>query len=184
MKIGTRHFMLAFVAATLGGHMAMAKVAVIQSPSTALMPGSSFAWAPAATALLSRDPRLNNEIAADRLRSAIEASLLARGYRLAANPGDADLIVSYQVMLQDRIDVSLQGRGGFCGPRFGCTAPNSYDLNQSEYTHGTLVLDLRERTSGRLVWRATNDKKLKSKDASQDKLNKELMAMTKSLPPA
>jgi hypothetical protein len=183
MKIGTRRALLAFVAATLGGQVAMAKVAVIQSPSAALAKGKSFAWAPKSTALLSRDPRLNNEIVAEHLRLAIESSLIARGYRLAPVPADADLMVSYQVTLQDKTDIRLNSNGIVCRPRLGCTAPG-YDLSQSDYTQGTLVLDLRERSTGRLVWRATNDKKLKSKDASQDRLNKELMAMTKSLPPA
>lgn len=185
MKLRTKYFLLAFIAATLGGNVATAKVSVVQAPSAALAKGSTFAWAPiAAEAQMSRDPRLNNEIVADRLRLAIESSLVARGYRKADAAGEANLVVSYQVMLQDKADVSLQGRGGFCGPRFGCTRPAGYDLTQYEYTQGTLVLDLRERATGQLVWRATTDKKVKSKDASQEKLNKQLLEMTKSLPPA
>lgn len=185
MKLRTKYMLMAFVAAALGGNVALAKVSVVQQSSAALARGSSFAWAPiAGRGMGSSDAALNNEIIAGRLRSAIETSLIARGYRKVESPAQANLVVSYRVVLQDKKNLSVQGWGGRCAPRFGCLAPTSYDVTERNYTQGTLVLDLRERGSGRLVWRAATDKKVKSEDASQEKLNKELMAMTKSLPPA
>lgn len=181
MKLKTKYFLLMFIAATLGEGAALAKVSVIQSPSAALVPGATFALAPAGMG--SSDPRLNNDIVEARLRTAIESSLAARGYRMVSDPAQASLIVSYQAELQDKAEVRLQGRGGFCGIRIGCIQPD-YDVNNINYTQGTLMIDLREAKTGKLVWRATSDKRVKSKDASQEKLNKALLEMTKSLPPA
>jgi hypothetical protein len=49
-------------------------------------------------------------------------------------------------------------------------------------TQGTLVLDLVERESGRLVLRATSEKRVTGQDVSQEVLAKLLNQMTKSLP--
>lgn len=178
-------FLIAALAVSLCSTAAMAKVSVVQSPSPALARGSTYSWAPLmGDGVMSSDPALNNEIVIHRLRAAIEASMAARGYRLVDDMNQATLLISYHVELRDMKDVSVQGVGGRCGPRWGCTAAASYNVNEDAYTQGKLVLDLREQATGNLVWRATSDKKVKSKDASQEKLNKELLEMTKSLPPA
>jgi hypothetical protein len=44
-----------------------------------------------------------------------------------------------------------------------------------------LVLDLTERTTGRLVWRATSKKRVTGKDVSEKRLSSLLLEMTKSL---
>jgi hypothetical protein len=184
MKPNAEYGVLAFASVLAGSisiDVAMAKVSVLQSPSAALARGSTFAWAPL-HAVAGANPWIDNDIVQARLRSAVEKALLARGYYKVAGTADADLIVSYHVSLQERQELSLQGHG-WCGPRFGCAA-GGYDLHQARYNQGKLILDLTERRTNTLVWRALSDKKVKSKDASQEKLDKELMAMTKSLPPA
>src|SRR5687767_9174059 len=88
---------LAF-ATVLAGSMsidaAVAKVAVIQAPSQALARGSTFAWEPVTPRNVANGhPALNNDIIEARLRSAIEAALIARGYLKATGPAEADLII-------------------------------------------------------------------------------------------
>lgn len=185
MKSHAKFLMVALAVSTLGCGMAAAKVSVVQSPSPALARGNAYAWAPLmGEGIASSNPEINNPIVLERLQGAIESSMAMRGYRKIDDAEKADLIISYHVVLRDMKDVSISGVGAICGPRLRCTAPTSYSVNEQEYTQGTLVLDLRERASGNLVWRATSDKKVKSKDASQEKLNKELLKMTESLPPA
>ena len=161
---------------------AMAKVAVIQAPSPALARGSTFAWEPVTPRNVGDSTAIDNDIIEARLRSAIEAALIARGYRRATAPAEADLIISYRLSLEEQQELTLQQRG-ICGPRFGCAA-GGYDLHQASFTQGKLILDLKEGRSGALVWRAISDKRVKAKDASQKKLDKALMTMTKSLPAA
>lgn len=183
MKTNAEYGVLAFAAVLAGSisiEAAIAKVAVIQAPSAALAPGSSFAWELVTPRTVGdQNPAVNNDIIKARLRLAIETALIARGYRKASAPAEADLIVSYHLNLEEQRELSLQQRG-ICGPRFGCAA-GGYDLHQASYAQGKLILDLKERHSGALVWRAMSDKRVKAKDASQDKLNKALMTMTKSL---
>ena len=161
---------------------AMAKVAVIQAPSPALARGSTFAWEPVTPRNVGDSTAIDNDIIEARLRSAIEAALIARGYHRATAPAEADLIISYRLSLEEQQELTLQQRG-ICGPRFGCAA-GGYNLHQASFTQGKLILDLKEGRSGALVWRAISDKRVKAKDASQKKLDKALMTMTKSLPAA
>jgi hypothetical protein len=184
MKSALKSMLLGFVATTAFLGLASqldAKVAVTQSPSAALVRGSSFAWAPiAGQAYGYADPAIANEITGQRLRSAIETNLAKHGYR-QTGLARADFLVSYRVVLQPRREAKLSGSSGFCGPRY-CSMPGNYRLDTQNYTQGTLVLDLSEARSGRLVYRATSDKKLSAKDSTQQALDKLLASMTKALP--
>ena len=164
-----------------GAVPASAKVAVDQTSSTALARGSTFAWAPTpALGIGIPDPTIANEITADRLRLLTEAALAAKGYRMVGNPTEAELLVSYTIVMLPETGAELSSVGSSC--RAFCDGPGDLKLDERRYTRGTLVLDLTERQTGRLVFRATSDKRITPKDASQKKLTALLKEMTKSLP--
>jgi Domain of unknown function (DUF4136) len=171
-------------AAALGLTAAMpasAKVNVIQSPSTALAPGSSFAWAQVpARGFGLPDPQIANEITADRLARLTEVTLTNKGYRQIADASQVDLLIAYTIVILPEAGARLTAEGPNCGPPL-CAA-SDYSLDLQHYTQGTLVLDLIERQSGRLVWRATSEKRVTGKDVTQQKLEALLNKMTKSLP--
>lgn len=161
---------------------AAAKVDVIQSSSPALAKGATFAWAPMrAFGTGVPDPAIANEIAVERLRTTTEDVLTSRGYRLVDNPADADLLVAYTIVMQPETDGKLKADGVGCGLPF-CPTGGDYRLDASQHTQGTLVLDLIERETGRLVWRATSKKRVTGKDVSEAKLTALLRDMTKALP--
>lgn len=186
MKSAFKSMLLGFAGTTAFLGLASqleAKVAITQSPSTALARGSTYAWAPiAGQAYGYADPSIANEITAQRLRAAVEGNLAKIGYRQSGF-GLADFLVSYRVVLQPKQEAKLTGTSGFCGPRF-CSMPGSYRVEKENYTQGTLVLDLIETRTGRLVYRATSDKKLTSKDSTQKALDSLIASMTKALPAA
>lgn len=171
----------AALAIVSGALPASAKVTVDQAFSPALTRGSTFAWAPTpAVGVGIPDPMIANEITAERLRSLTESTLAARGYRMVADPAEADLLISYTIVMLPEADAELSSSGSGC--RAFCDGPGDIKLDARRYTRGTLVLDLTERASGRLVWRATSDKRVTPRDASQAKLTAVLREMTKSLP--
>ena len=186
MKSAFKSMLLGFAATSIFLGLASqleAKVAVTQAPSAALVRGSSFAWAPVAGhAYGYADPMLANQITGQRLRVAIESNLAKRGYR-QTGLGGADFMVSYRVVLQPRHEARVTGTGGFCGP-LACRAPTSYQVQREDYTQGILILDLIETRSGRLVYRATSDKKVTSKDMTQKALDALVAGMIKALPAA
>ena len=93
------------------------------------------------------DPRLdNNAFFNDYLQGAIEKRLAALGYERAAGV-NADVRVHYHASVHQKLDVySADRRYGYC-----------YDdecLNQVvEYEEGTLVIDMVDARTDKLIWR-------------------------------
>lgn len=105
----------------------------------------SFAWGPA-DALPTGDPRLDqNPFFKDHVQGAVEKQLAQRG--LAVTAGDADLLIHYHANITRRIDPNQADRAyGYCGT--GDCLPAQVD-----YEAGTLVLDIVDARTNRLVWR-------------------------------
>lgn len=161
---------------------AQARVSVDQVPSAALTRGSTFAWAPvAASGYGTPNPEVINQIAVERLRRLTEATLASHGFRMVANPAEAEVLVSYTVIMLPEEATRLTTAGTGCGLP-PCTVAESYRLDSRRFTRGTLVLDLTERSTGRLVWRATSDKRVTGEDVSERRLTSLLRQMTRSLP--
>lgn len=175
-----------------GCESAGGNVSVLQSSSVALAPGSTYAWAPVNDAVrTSADPRIANDIAQERLRTAVESALAAKGFRKVSDPGAAQLLATYHVGLENRAETRVDSYGGApvraCGFRgcvsgWGMYGPPQIDVRDINYVQGTLILDLVDRASGKLAWRATSDKRVDKDDATQAGLNAILVDMTKSLP--
>jgi hypothetical protein len=155
--------------------------------------GSTYAWAPVLPG--SGDPRIDNDIMRERIRTAIDTNLAAKGYS-QVDPTKAKLLVSYHVGLQNKTDYSATsmgptGGGMACGVR-GCIggygwgmygAPRDVDIRSINYTEGAVMLDLVDAASGKLAWRATSQKRVDQKDGTQDGLNALIADMVKTLPP-
>ena len=158
---------------------ANAKVEISQAPSAALAKGSTFAWAPTpAVGVGLPDPAVANGITANRLQSITETTLAAKGYRQVSNPDEADFLVSYTIGMLPMSDADIS-TGGCDAPV--CAAASNASLDTSIHTEGMLVLDLTERQTGRLVWRATSKKRVTAKDVSDNRLTALLQEMTKAL---
>ena len=159
---------------------AHAKVEILRTPSVTLVKGSTFAWAPIpAVGIGLPDPAIANEITANRLQAITESTLTTKGYRQVGSPEQADFLVSYTIGMLPMSDADISASG--CNSPV-CSAPSDASLNTSIHTEGMLVLDLTERQTGRLVWRATSRKRVTGKDVSNKRLSALLREMTKALP--
>ncbi len=161
-----------------------AKVSVLQSATASVTPGATYAWAPVAAQGAQRgDPRIDNDIIRERIRTAINTSLGAKGYQLVSDPASAQLLVAYYVGLQPKTDYRVDTYGGAYGYGWGMYgAPSNIDVRAIDYVDGTLILDLEDRASGQLAWRATSEKRINDGDGAQDKINALVANMVKSLP--
>jgi hypothetical protein len=176
------HFLggLAALALMTGATPAFAKVDISKAPSAALVKGSTFAWAPVpAVGVGLPDPAIANDITASRLQAITESTLAAKGYRQVSSPDQADFLVSYTVGMLPMSDADISTSG--CNSPI-CNVPANASLDTSIHTEGMLVLDLTERQTGRLVWRATSKKRVTAKDVSDKRLSALLREMTKALP--
>ena len=147
-------------------------VSVLKSDSVAVAPGSTWAWAPGAQPG-SGDKRIDNDIIQGRVKAAVEGALAGRGYRQVFDPSAANLLVQYHIGLQNRTETRVDTFGGpvggpaACGIR-GCIGgfgwgmygpPMDVDVRNINYVEGTVMLDLIDRASGKLAWRATSQKR-------------------------
>ena len=164
----------------LTGTTASAKVEISKTASSALVKGSTFAWAPVpAVGVGLPDPAIANEITANRLQSITEATLTAKGYRQVNDPEQADFLVSYTIGMLPTSDAEVATAS--CDEP-NCTLPTNVSFDTTIHTEGMVVLDLTERRTGRLVLRATSKKRVTGKDVSDKRLSALLKEMTKSLP--
>lgn len=170
------------------------RVSVLQSDTIRVTPGSTYAWAPDAQPG-SGDPRIDNDIVQGRIKTAVDTALQGRGFTQAADPSSATLLVQFHIGLQNRSETQVSSFGapnrvGPCGLR-GCIggfgwgmygAPMDVDVRTINYTEGTLMLDLIDRASGKLAWRATSQRRMDQGDSDQAKANAIVADMVRSLP--
>ena len=163
------------------------KISVLQSPTASITPGATYAWAPTPQSTGQHgDPRIDNDIIRERIRSAVNTNLGAKGFQLVSDPAAAHLLVAYYVGLQPGTDYRVDTWGapvyGYGWGWYG--APSDIDVRAINYVDGTLILDLKDRASGQLAWRATSQNRINEGDGAQDKLNTLVAAMVQSLPGA
>jgi hypothetical protein len=156
------------------------KVVVMESVAP-VVPGSTWAWAPFTTS--SPDPRVANDIVQERVMTAVETSMAGHGLRRASRL-DARYLVTYHVAVANKLKVDgSPNMGRACGIR-GCINASGSSLDVQQYAEGTLIIDIVDRQTGRLVWRAASKKKVTEKDVTQAKINAVVADMTKTLPKA
>lgn len=166
-------------------------VSVLRSDTVSVRPGSTFAWAPGATPGQG-DPRVDNDIVQGRIQNAVVSALTAKGYQ-QGEPASADLLVSFHVGLQNRTETRVNSFGPppvACGMR-GCMGgygwgmygpPTNLDVQNLNYVEGTMMLDLTDRLSGKLAWRATSQRRVDQGDSDQAVLNAIVADMVRTLP--
>ncbi len=119
-----------------------------------------------------------------RIRSAVDATLLAKGYRRAESVNTADLVVSFTIGSQQKVrTASTPGRsstyystyGG--GAWYGGSAVRTYT-----YTEGTLALEFYDRDTRHAVWVGWASKRLSKSDDSEEILGRAVSAILEEFP--
>jgi len=85
------------------------------------------------------------------LQEAIVATLQGKGYRYSAEPGEGDLIITYQIAL-DTPGADRQPAGTSAAELQPSLFMNSPD--PGKYEKGTLVIEVTDRASGLTAWRS------------------------------
>ena len=129
---------------------------------------ATYDWGPR-DALPIGDPRLdNNPFFRDYAEGAIEKMLAARGYERATGL-DADVLVHYHASVNDRIDVyAADTAHGYCN--------GNCEPRVIQYQEGTLVIDLVDRRTNKVVWRAWAQDTMDGIIDDQDRLERQVDA--------
>lgn len=104
----------------------------------------TFDWGPA-DALPTGDARLDrNPYFRDRIQGAVEKGLAARGFQLIERGETADLLIHYHANISQRVNVDRA---------YGSCSQADCPPDLVEYEAGTLILDVVDARTDRLVWR-------------------------------
>lgn len=113
------------------------------------------------------DPRLdNNPFFNDYLQGAIEKKMAARGFARAVG-ATPDLLIHYHASVNQRMDVyAVDQRYGYC---YGNCEPQIVD-----YEQGTLVVDLVDARTSKVVWRGWAQDAMNGIIDNQQRLEKQV----------
>jgi hypothetical protein len=140
----------------------------------------SYDWDPA-DALPTGDPRLDGDpFFKDHVQGAVEKQLALRGLELASS-GTPDLLIHYHANITQRIDVDAIDRA------YGYRFADDYAAGVFEYEAGTLVIDMVDSRTNRLIWRGWAQNSVKDMLDDPDKMatmiDEAVTRMLSRLPP-
>lgn len=140
---------------------------------------ATYDWGPA-DALPTGDPRLdNNPFFRDYLMGAVEKQLAANGYRRVAG-GTPELLLHYHANITQRFEVH-----GIEPQNYPSCQPNC-EPSLVEYEEGTIVLDVINAATGKLIWRAWAQDNIRGmiddQDAMQQHITRSVTKMFEEFP--
>ena len=174
MRRLTQCIVLAMAAATTAACATTMSVSSHVDRSVNFSSYRTFDWGPA-DALPTGDARLDaNPFFKDHLQGEVEKQMAGRGLTLA-HDGAPDLLIHYHANITQRIDVA------------GVDRDYGYGGEAREYEAGTIVLDLVDARSQRVVWRGWAQDAVTGMLASDDtmsaKIHEAVTRMLARLPP-
>lgn len=144
----------------------------------------TYSWLPEKAG---QNTRVYNDVVEARVKQAVNDYLQARGYQLVEqNP---DFKVGWHGAIDQKLDVGTMdtyygyGWGPWYSPYYAGAAPQTY---VREYEEGTLILDVVDATSNKLVWRGTAQAELSSSSSAekrQERLNEAVDKILEDFPP-
>lgn len=140
----------------------------------------------------SRDTRINNDLIIDRVCSAVESNLAARGF-VKANGKTPDFQVSWHGAIEKKLQVetidhfySPYGYGSlYRDPLYAGRSMRTSTAR--EYEVGTLIVDILDPVEHKLIWRGSGSKMVSSESDPEKitkKINEAVGAILKDFPPA
>jgi hypothetical protein len=153
-------------------------------------PGSTWAWGPPPTSQRPEelDPRVNNSIIHGRVQRAVETVLAQKGLTQTSDPSTADFLVVYRVGVRTGRQLVTQtqpvGPGFWPGWGWGYYGPPVMaSTREIRYTEGALVIELIQRATGKLAYRAVGrDSDVTRQDASEENIAKVVARLLRDVP--
>lgn len=131
-----------------------------------------------------------SQIVDRRIRHSIAENLEARGLG-RAEPGDADLTVTYYASLNSQMQFHTTGwgygAGWGWGPYWGYGYgfwPGWTTTTVHTYHEGTVIIDIIDREKNQLVWRGVTTRVLGKKSHSDEKIDQAMARVFADFPPA
>ncbi len=123
-----------------------------------------------------------DQLLVDRIKSAVNSALAAKGWTEVPSGGDVEVDAVETTQDQQTMDTFYNGFGG--GRRWGGGFGDATTTTET-YKVGTLVVDLFDAKTEKLIWRSSSSDTLSDKaDKNTKNLDKGVNKMFKHFPPA
>ena len=118
-----------------------------------------------------------------RIKNAVDAELAAKGWTQVASGGDVAVVAIKTTQTERTLQTFYDGMGG--GWRWrGFGGMGEATTTEQDYKEGTLVVDLYDAQTKKLIWRGSAESTLSDKEAKNEKnLEKGVAKMLKDFPP-
>jgi hypothetical protein len=143
------------------------------------------------------NPLQLSDIQRERIDTALAYALSNRGFQMVDNPAEADLLLSWHLVTQNKTDVRTwetpsygmsYGRYGRYNrySMYNCwnCAPTRTEVSVQNYTQGTFIVDMVDPKMNKSVWRGVTQSRLKGQQSEdQGKYNEAATAIFAGFPP-
>lgn len=156
------------------------RVSAQVDPRTDFSHAATFDWGPA-DALPAGDPRLDaNGFFQDHMQGAVERQMLLKGYDRARAQDVPDLRIHFHAVVRERLNVgAVDARQGLCAAA-DCAG------TVTEFEEGTLIVDVMDGRTNRLVWRGWAQEPmgdvLQNRDALAKRIDRAVKGLMSALP--
>jgi hypothetical protein len=129
--------------------------------------------------------KTNDPLDVDRIKSAVNAALAAKGWTLVDSRGDVSIVAMEITRSQQTLNTFYDGFGGGWGwRRFGGGGFGEATTTTETYKVGTVVVDLFDTKTKQLIWRGSESDTLSNNsDKNIKNLDKGVEKMFKKFPP-
>jgi hypothetical protein len=143
---------------------------------------------------VARDTSADTEALREKVKLGIEQTLMQKGFKQVTDAEDADFVVDFHLAVRRRnMTVQRVYPGAYpglvCGP-FGCWesfgwGPAAVGYEHIRFREGTIVLDITQKPSNHLAYRAVGQKPLRHDrlSFSQEEMNEMARHLLKDLKP-
>lgn len=149
----------------------------------------TYAWHPGPPMSSRHLDEMGGDIFNARVRRAVDQTLSSKGFTKSDKP---DFYVNYNVVTEQRMSIDSYNTYAGYGPGWGWYGPgwgwygNNVQTTVRYYTQGTLILDMIDAKTGKLVWRGTaagpiNEAKTPQKRVQQ--IDETIQRMLANFPP-
>jgi hypothetical protein len=165
---------VATIALVIGGCGSSMQVATDFDRAANFAPLKTYSW---------RDgTKLPNPLMSERVVAAVDANLKAKGLTRVDSGGD--ITVTYHASADKSVDVQSFSTGSPYGCWGGCYSGSMTSTTVTPVTTGTLVVDLVDTKSNKMLWRGTaSDTVSGDPKENEQKINEGIGRMFENYPP-
>jgi hypothetical protein len=176
MKVQKAVFVLMGVILLFAGKLSAAEVKTDYDRNANFGQYKTYSW---------QTVKTQNPLDADRIKSAVNASLGSKGWTMVDSGGDVSIVAMEITKNQQTLNTFYDGFGGGWGwRRFGGGVFGEATTTTETYKVGTLVVDLFDTKTKELIWRGNASDTLSNNSNKNIKnLDKEVEKMFKQFPP-